>query len=81
MNMPSYPNRLAASLPTVDFALMLQEIEKHDYTDEQIAQLLGMHRKEINNIKCDRKEINAWNTCVRLLDIYLKITQKPIPFI
>lgn len=75
-----YPNQLKERIVDLDFSLMVQELTL-EYTSQQIADLIGAKKSEIDQAKNERIP-PAWRQGIKLADMYLRVTHKEtLPFI
>lgn len=79
----TFQNRLKALRPTVDFALMVQELKEEGYTLQQISDITGAKLSTIQLMNVDSvSSAQGWNECISLCDMYLRVTNKTtLPFI
>lgn len=75
--------RIAQKLANVDFPLMLQELNRSGCRFEDIAELTGLNKSTLKSVSQDMKPVpQAWEQAVRLIDMYLLVTEKEtLPFI
>lgn len=78
----TYPRRLKASKPVVDFPLILQELQK-EYSSREIEEITGVSSSTLKKTAAETQPVpKAWHEAIVLLDMYLKVTHKEkIPFI
>lgn len=75
--------RLKQKIVTVDFPLILQELNRNGYRFEDIAELTGTNKTTLKMVSNDNKPTpSQWNAGVKLVDMYLRVTDKTtLPFI
>ena len=75
--------RLRQKIVTVDFPLMLQELNRNGCRFEDIAELTGLNKSTLKSVSQDMRPVpQAWEQSVKLVDMYLRVTDKTtLPFI
>jgi len=78
-----YINRLKQKVKTLDYALMLKELNDCGYSSREIEKFTGISNSTARKTASDSQPVpEAWHEAAYLIDAYLMITHKnTLPFI
>ena len=74
-------NRLKAELsPPVDFSEVIQELKDEGYSLKEIAEITKADLSLIQRLHADAQNCAQFQHGLNLIDMYLRVTHKNLPF-